>query len=105
MHDALAGDHALALIGVEAGCGAWRQDRLLRFLELQQQRRVVAGGEQADGTESAHAADAHHLERNVGQPIAIEQHAAFFRQAELVRLERGARDQLVRVVVLIGESA
>ncbi len=103
LHDALAGDHALALIGVEAWRGERRQDRLLRLLELQQQRRIVAGGEQADGTERTDAADPHHLERNVGQAIAIEQHAALFRQAELVRFERGARDQFVRVVMLIGE--
>ena len=88
LHDALADHDPLALVGVKARPRIRRQHRGTRLLHLQQQRRVVAASPAGDGAERADAADAHHLERDIGQPVAVQQHAALLRQAELVGVRR-----------------
>ena len=99
LHDALPGHHALPLIEIDARRRIRREHRLLRLLQLQQQRRTIAVGEEAEGAERANAADAHDLERDVGQSVTVEQHAAFLRLVHLVSLERGVGDQFERVVL------
>ena len=80
LHDTLADDHPLALIGIPAETREIRQHRGLGFLQLQQQGLVVLRGEQPDRAKCADAADAHHFERNIHQFVTIEQNSPLFRQ-------------------------
>ena len=83
LHHPLSCDHPLALVRVGARPGKGREHGLLRFLDLQQQGVAVRRGQQGEGAERADAAHAHHLERDVLQPIALKQHATVFLQSGL----------------------
>src|SRR5207247_7363767 len=68
LHHALALDHAAALVTT-----TFRAEPLAHgfagLLDLQEQRRAVAGQEQPDPAEPAHAADADHLERHAFERV------------------------------------
>src|SRR5215470_17481958 len=79
LHDALALDHALALMAVELRRQPLEHG-LAGFLELQEQRRAVATHVEPDGAERADAADADNLEGDVLERVAIEETEAVGRQ-------------------------
>jgi hypothetical protein len=99
LHQPLSRHHALSLIGIDATPRERRQHRWLRLLELQQKHVVVGGGEQPDGAERTDAADADHLERQIGQPVARQQRRSLLGQSRCVGGEGGARGIRVGVVV------
>lgn len=87
LHQALAGHHALPLVGVQALACMGLQHRRARLLHLQEQRVVVRGHEQAHAADGADAADADHLECVVEEVIAVEQRARVLGQAVAVEGE------------------
>jgi hypothetical protein len=74
LHHPLPLDHAPALWAL---IGELRRQPLengaLRLLDLQEKRLAVAIEEQSDDADRADRADAHRLEGDVGQPVAVEQ--------------------------------
>jgi hypothetical protein len=68
---------------------------LLRFLDLQQQWRIVVGYEQANCTERADAADPDNLEGDVAQMVALQQYAPVLLQGLGIRREGLVRVELV----------
>src|SRR5262245_31795901 len=80
LHDALALDHALALVAFELRSQALEHGRAGLF-DLQEQGRAIAADVEPDGTEGANAADADHFEGDVPQHIAIEQVTAIRRKS------------------------
>src|SRR5271156_4496382 len=73
LQHALPDDDPLAVIEVIRESCERRENRLLRFLDLQQQWRVVVGHEQANGTERADAADPDNFKGDVAQMVALQQ--------------------------------
>jgi hypothetical protein len=80
LHGPLADHHPLAAGGEPGAPGERLQHRGLRLLDLQQQLLAVRGREQADRAEGADAADPHHLEQHVDQPVAPQQQRPVRRQ-------------------------
>ncbi len=80
----------LALVALEGEAVVQHfQHRRLRLLDLQEDRLVVAGHEQADIAVSADRADAHRLEHEISQGIAVEQMAHRRRQHVAIGREVG----------------
>ena len=84
----------LAVITIVRGPGERGQDRLLRLLDLQQQRRPVIGDEQADRAEGADAADPDDFEGHVAQAVALQQDAPVLLQRLSVACKGLARIEL-----------
>ena len=72
-----------------------RENRLLRFLDLQQQWRIVIGHEQANGAERADAADADNFKGDIAQMIALQQYAPILLQSLGIRRKGPVRVELV----------
>ena len=95
LQHALADDNALAVIGIVGSPSVRGQHRLLRFLDLEQQRRLVARHQQADGAERADAADPDDFECDIMQTVALQQNPPVFLQCLGVRSEGLARMQIM----------
>jgi hypothetical protein len=65
LHQALPGNDALAVIGMQALARIGFEHRRPRFLDLQEEGVIVGGHEQPDGAPGADAADADDLGRQV----------------------------------------
>ena len=95
LHHPLTLDHAPAL---RALIGKLRrqplEDRALRLLDLQEERLAVAVEEQPDDTDRADGADAHGLESDVGQSIAIEQNRPVRSERFAIKLEPASKIDL-----------
>ena len=88
LHRALAGHDALARVAKGTGAAVGLQYRPARFLELQEKRIAVAGHQQQDAAERAHAAHAHHLDGVVYDLEAVQQQSPCGDQRCFVRLQR-----------------
>jgi hypothetical protein len=75
LHQPLALDHPLAVLGIDAFAGIGLQDRFVGLLDLQEERVVGDRHHQRHHAQGPDAADADHLDRRVDQAIAVEQNA------------------------------
>ena len=74
LEPALAGHHALAVVGVDARRQVTLEHGRLRLLELEEQRiAAVAGVQQHDDRHQPDAAHAHDLERGIHEAEALQQ--------------------------------
>src|SRR5262249_6015557 len=86
LHNALALDHALALVTFELGRQALEHGRS-SFFDLQEEGRAVAAGVKPDGTKGANATDSDHFKGDVAKRIALEQATAIGRKARRIGVE------------------
>ena len=95
LHHPLPLDDALPVLLEPALAEERLEHRLLRLLELEEQRiGVVAAHEEQDPGAGPNAADADDLARRVDVPVALQQLAPVLRQAELVGADHALHDVL-----------
>ena len=74
LHQPLAAHHALAVVLVAARARVWLQDRVVRLLELEEQRVVVVATDQEhDPGAGAYAAHPDDLASHVNEPVAVDE--------------------------------
>lgn len=74
----LPGNDSLAVIRVQARARVGFEDRRPRFLDLQEEGIIVRSHEQPDRAPRADTADTDHLDRQIAEMEAVEQHAHVF---------------------------
>src|ERR1700733_14569354 len=70
------------------------EDGVLRLLDLQEERLVVAAEEQPDHTDRADGSDAHRFESDICQPVAVEQYGSVGRQRFAVERKAASKVDL-----------
>ena len=73
LHEPVAVDDALAVVGEDARAGVRLQHRGARLLDLEEEGVALAGHEEEHPAGGADAADPHHLDGGVAELVAVEQ--------------------------------
>ena len=76
LHDPLAGHDPLALVAMAAAADVRRQDRFAGLLDLEDERTAGRSDEHRHVAARPDAADPDDLERDVDQPMLLDEHPA-----------------------------